>query len=72
MDLWLWLLALAAACAAGWRVFRRRDRARHLMLLCHRAGLEFSPIDPFPVIARNGGIEVTTGTAPQAHASSSA
>jgi hypothetical protein len=48
MDLWLWLLALAAAWAAGWRVFRRHDRARQLMLLCHRAGLEFSPIDPFP------------------------
>jgi hypothetical protein len=48
MDLWPWLAAFAVACVAGWHAFRRRDRARQLMLQCHRAGLEFSPIDPFP------------------------
>jgi len=48
MDLWLWLVALAVVCAGAWRAVRRRGRARGLMLVCQRAGLEFSPIDPFP------------------------
>ncbi|MGZ8583657.1 MAG: hypothetical protein ACXWXG_10055 [Actinomycetota bacterium] len=48
MDLWPWLAALVAACAGTWRAIPRRGRARQLMLLCHRADLEFSPIDPFP------------------------
>ncbi|HVF08704.1 MAG TPA: hypothetical protein VNC60_09015 [Actinomycetota bacterium] len=49
MDLW-WLVCLfaAAGALAGFRVMRGRDRARQIMLACHRAGLEFSPIDPFP------------------------
>jgi hypothetical protein len=48
MDVWPWLGALIAAGAGAWRIARRRGRARHLMLLCHRADLEFSPVDPFP------------------------
>ncbi len=48
MDLLVWIAAAAAACVGAWRVHRRRGRARQLMLLCHRADLEFSPIDPFP------------------------
>jgi hypothetical protein len=48
MDRWPWLFLLAATGVAVWRAVRRRDRARQLMLLCHRAGIEFSPIDPFP------------------------
>jgi hypothetical protein len=47
MELWAWLAALIVACVAAWRALRRRGRARNLMLLCHRADLEFSPIDPF-------------------------
>ncbi len=49
MDLWwlVWVFAAAAALAV-WRTVRGRDRARQIMLACHRAGLEFSPIDPFP------------------------
>jgi hypothetical protein len=48
MELWFWIAAAGVAALGGWRAFRRRDRSRQLMLLCHRAGLEFSPIDPFP------------------------
>ena len=48
MDLWPWLVVVVAVCVGAWRVHRRRGRARQLMLLCHRADLEFSPIDPFP------------------------
>lgn len=49
MDLWIWVgIALVAVGAGGWRALHRRDRARQLMTLCHRADLEFSPIDPFP------------------------
>ena len=48
MNLWLWGVAAIAVAWGGWRVIRRRDRACQLMLLCQRAGLEFSPIDPFP------------------------
>jgi hypothetical protein len=48
MDLLVWLVVAAAACVGAWRMHRRRGRARQLMLLCHRADLEFSPIDPFP------------------------
>jgi hypothetical protein len=48
MDLWLWLGALIAVGVGAWRLVRRRDRARQLMLLCHHTDLEFSPIDPFP------------------------
>ena len=49
MGLWLWAGALiVAAAVGGWRVMSRRDRARQIMLACHRADLEFSPIDPFP------------------------
>jgi hypothetical protein len=48
MDLWFWVAALVVAAIGGWRALRRRDRSRRLMLACHRAGLEFSPIDPFP------------------------
>jgi hypothetical protein len=48
MDLWPWLVAVIAAGVGAWRAFLRRGRTRQLMLLCHRADLEFSPIDPFP------------------------
>lgn len=48
MELWPWLVVVVAACVGAWRLHRRRGRARQLMLLCHRADLEFSPIDPFP------------------------
>jgi hypothetical protein len=49
MELWIWaVVAFVAACVGARRALRRRDRARRLMLLCHRADLEFSPIDPFP------------------------
>ena len=49
MDLWPWVVAVVLASAVGgWRTFRRRNRSRQLMLACHRADLEFSPIDPFP------------------------
>ncbi|MEX1262820.1 MAG: hypothetical protein WEE66_02615 [Actinomycetota bacterium] len=48
MDLWLWVAAIVVVSAVGgWRTFRRRNRSRQLMLTCHRADLEFSPIDPF-------------------------
>ncbi|MGH2630012.1 MAG: hypothetical protein ACRDHI_05570 [Actinomycetota bacterium] len=48
MDLWFWGVALAVGALAAWRGWRRRGRARQLMLLCQRADLEFSPMDPFP------------------------
>jgi hypothetical protein len=48
MDLWFWGVVLAVGAFGVWRAWRRRGRARQLMLLCHRADLEFSPIDPFP------------------------
>ena len=48
MEPWFWAIALVVAAIGGWRAYRRRGRARQLMLLCHRADLEFSPIDPFP------------------------
>lgn len=47
MDLWPWLLAVAAAGIAVWRVTSRHDRTRQLMLLCRRADLEYAPVDPF-------------------------
>jgi hypothetical protein len=46
-----WIIAGCAAAvviAAVMRVRRHRSRARELMLLCHRAGLAFAPLDPFP------------------------
>ena len=49
MDLLFWAAAaLVAAALGGWRAVRSRGRARQLMLLCHRADLEFFPVDPFP------------------------
>jgi len=46
MEILLWLLAvLVVGVLGGWRAFRWRSRQRHLMLLCQRAGLRFSPID---------------------------
>lgn len=48
MDLWFWGAVLAVGAFGAWRARRRRGRARQLMLLCRRADLEFSPIDPFP------------------------
>jgi hypothetical protein len=58
-----WLaLAVAAAVVvrAVWRWRRRSSRQRTLMLLCHRAGLDFAPVDfspdtawlPFPMFGR--------------------
>lgn len=47
MELWPWLVGLIVACVVAWRSLRRRGRVRNLMLLCQRADLEFSPIDPF-------------------------
>ena len=46
---WLfWAGAAALAVVAIARLARRRSRQRELMLLCHRAGVSFMPIDPFP------------------------
>ncbi|HEX7247274.1 MAG TPA: hypothetical protein VF351_04140 [Actinomycetota bacterium] len=45
---WLVCVFVVAGALAGYRAFRRSDRSRGIMLACHRAGLEFSPIDPFP------------------------
>lgn len=45
--MWPWLLAVAVAGIAGWRAVRRRERAYALMLLCRRADLDYSPLDPF-------------------------
>jgi hypothetical protein len=50
-DVWVmrWaLLALVMVTVAAWawyRVRRRHDRQRRLMLLCEAAGLEFAPLD---------------------------
>jgi len=45
----IWIaIALAAAAVVAWRFQRRRDRARQLVLLCRRASLECSIVDPFP------------------------
>jgi hypothetical protein len=48
----VWWVPCAAAIvlvAAGvWQARRRYARQRELMRLCHRAGLKFRPIDPFP------------------------
>jgi hypothetical protein len=44
-----WFIGVAVAAAlVVLRAVRGRDRSRRIMLACHRAGLEFSPIDPFP------------------------
>jgi len=49
MELLVWLvLGLALGVFAWWRRRRSADRERQLMLVCRRAGLEYSPIDPFP------------------------
>lgn len=49
MEPWLWIVAaVVAVSVGGWRAVRHRGRSRQLMLLCHRADLEFAPIDPFP------------------------
>ena len=46
---WLfWAGAAVLAVVAIARLARRRSRQRELMLLCHRAGVSFMPIDPFP------------------------
>lgn len=42
------LLGLVGAVVVAWRQQRRHDRQRRLMELCHRAGLSFMPLDPFP------------------------
>lgn len=47
MTWWLVGLATLAVAVAVWRSRRHRDRARSLMLLAHRADLEYSPLDPF-------------------------
>jgi hypothetical protein len=45
----IWIaVALLAVAVVAWRFGRRRDRQRRLMLLCERASLEFSALDPFP------------------------
>lgn len=45
----IWLaIAVIAVVAVGWRLRRRRDRTRQLMVLCRQASLEFAPFDPFP------------------------
>jgi hypothetical protein len=60
-----WALAVLAAFASlvvvWWRLKRRGERQRALMLLCDRAGLEFAPMDlapdtawlPFPMFGRS-------------------
>jgi hypothetical protein len=49
MPAFVWIsIALVAAGVAAWRFGLRRDRQRQLMLLCHRASLEYSTFDPFP------------------------
>lgn len=49
MDGWLPIVAVAVCAAAGaWRLVRRHGRDRRLMLLCRRADLEYSAVDPFP------------------------
>ena len=59
---WLVLAVAAVAIARlGWRRLRGASRQRRLMLLCHRAGLEFAPLDlspdtawlPFPMFGRS-------------------
>ena len=45
----IWIaIALGVAVVVAWRFKRHHDRRRQLMLLCHRASLEFSTVDPFP------------------------
>jgi hypothetical protein len=48
MEVWFWVGLAGVGVVGVWRTFARRDRARRLMLECRRAGLEYSPIDPFP------------------------
>lgn len=48
MGWWLIAAVMVASVVAAWRARRHRGRARGLMLLCRRADLEYSPIDPFP------------------------
>jgi hypothetical protein len=48
MGWWLVGAAIVASVVAVWRARRRHGRARSLMLLCRRADLEYSPVDPFP------------------------
>jgi len=47
-----WVLAIvlggAGIAAWWWRLHRRAERQRELMLLCQRAGLEFAPLDLRP------------------------
>jgi len=60
-----WALAVLAAFASlvvvWWRLKRRGDRQRALMVLCDRAGLDFAPMDlatgtawlPFPMFGKH-------------------
>jgi hypothetical protein len=41
------VVLVAVAAWAWYRVWRRHDRERKLMLLCEAAGLEFAPLDTF-------------------------
>jgi hypothetical protein len=48
VDAVLWIgVAIVATGIAVWSARRRAGRQRQLMLLCHRAGLQFAPLDPF-------------------------
>jgi hypothetical protein len=58
---WITIAAIVVALAVGgWRLRRRGERQRQLMLLCRRAGLDFAPVDlfgdtawlPFPMFGR--------------------
>jgi hypothetical protein len=46
--LFIFLAVLVLAGLGIWRRYVLAGRQRALMLLCHRAGLEFMPVDPFP------------------------
>lgn len=41
-------LVVVTVVVLAWRARSRAGRQRRLMLICHRAGLDFAPLDPFP------------------------
>ena len=44
----LFVVAAVASVVVWWQRLRRANRERSLMLLCHRAGLDFAPLDLNP------------------------